>query len=62
MLAAIFSLQLTFYSGTVHHITSDSIFGPPLLNIYRSLNLSVGQTDIPGLGSILSLLAGCKHP
>lgn len=62
MVAAIFSLQPVFYSGKVHPITSDSLFGPPLLSTYRSLNLSVGQTDILGLGSILSQLAGCKHP
>lgn len=63
MLAAIFCLQLKFYSDIVHPITSDSnIFGPPLLSNYRSLILSVGQTDILGLGPILPQLARRKHP
>ena len=63
MSAAIFSLQLKFYSDIVHPITSDSnIFGPPLLSIYRSLILSVGQTDILGLGPILPQLARRKRP
>lgn len=63
MLAAICSLQLKFYSDIVCPVTSDSnIFGPPLLSIFRSLILCVGQTDILGLGPILPQLAGHKHP
>lgn len=63
MSAAIFPLQLKFYSDIVHPITSDfNIFGPPLLSIFRSLILSVGQTDILGLGPILPQLAGRKGP
>lgn len=63
MSAAIFSLQLKFYSEIVHPVTSDSnIFGPPLLSIYRSLIVSVGQTDIRGLGPILPQSAWYKYP
>ena len=63
MSAAISSLQLKFYSDIVHPITSDSnIFGPPLLNIYRSLILFVGQTDTLGLGPIAPQLAWHKRP